>query len=253
MKSVFTVIITIVFLCIFSACEGDKMTLKHYVMEYVLDVSDDSSNALVVEDAFEEGMIRVMMRASVSNSIVSWKDTDDTKRSKYMSLARKNNDLGWDEKTLKYGETHLKATWFRFTANQVIGITVTAESNWDEQTPKGSSLDDKFIFISTSPDQFLKNGYKLDRNQIEEAIKNANPKVQSTLKFCASETLYTALPICDILSDIKFEDYQLMGVGQTWFALKSIDKLTKGAKINIQIKFGNGEIVNYKHICQENH
>lgn len=166
-------------------------------------------------------------------------------------MQKKHNDLAWNREVYPRDATELMAVWFRFTANQVIDITVTAESDWDAKTPKGSSLDDKFLFLTTSPDEYLKNGYQLDINKIEAIKETIDPRLRDVLDCYIDNTLQTSLPVYGVLSKIDFSNYQLLGAGKVWFAFMPIDKLTKGAEISIKITFDNGKVITYNHKCHQ--
>lgn len=237
-----------------SSCGGDspmkKKKLEHYVTTYALEVEKRSSDMRippVVQDINVNGLIRIMLHPTKT---VTWKTENDKEREEYLKYARKNNDLAWNKEVYPLDATELKAVWFRFTSNQVVDISITAESDWDIETPKGSSLDDRFLFLSGSPDEYLKNGYKLDISKVEAIKKTIDSRLNDVLEFYIDQTLQTSLPVYGVLSEINFLDYQLLGFGKLWFSLMPIDELTKGADISINIKFDNGKVVNYKHKCK---
>lgn len=246
MKGVYKIVILSVLLFLLCTDCGKYIILKHYVQIYVLELSDWDGSKRPYDVVEENNIIWVDMQPKRS---VSWNSNEHNKLI-YMKYARKNKDLSWNKEVEMYREADLKISNFIFTANQVENITVIAESDWDDNTPAGSSLDDKFIFISASPDSYIRNGYYIDRNKIDEALNKADPKIRKYIEYRISEGLYTMLPIYDTLSKVKFEDYRLLGFGRYWFMLYSPEPIPKGAKINIKISLDNGETVHYRYTCK---
>ena len=246
MKGVYKIVILSVLLFLLCTDCGKYIILKHYVSAYVLELSDwDGSRRVYDLNEFNNTIhVRMLPKRSVS-----WNSNEHNK-SIYMKYARQNKDLSWNKEVQMYSHAHLKSNNFIFTANHVDDITVIAESDWDDNTPAGSSLDDKFIFISASPDSYISNGYYLDRNKIDKAILLSPPKIRKTIAWYLEESLYTMFPIYDILSKVKFEDYRLLGFGRYWFMLYSPEPIPKGAKINIEISLDNGETVHYRYTCK---
>lgn len=244
------IILLLIAVLVLTSCSR-KRTLKHYVAAYALEVKENTgegfSSVVQQDDDDIDGIIRVIFNPT---KVVRWYNVSEAEYNEYLKYARQHNDLAWNKEVYSLDATDLKVAWFKFTANQVIDITVTAESDWDVETPKGSSLDDKFLFLSGSPDEFLKNGYKLDTSKIEAIKKTADPRLEDTLNFYIKETLQTSLPVYGVLSEINFSDYQLLGFGKLWFSLMPVDELTKGADISINIKFDNGKVITYNHKCK---
>ena len=243
MKRIYKILILGVLLLLFCVCCGKYIILKHYVSAYVLELSDwDGSRREYDLNEFNNTIhVRMLPKRSVS-----WNSNEHNK-SIYMKYARQNKDLSWNKEVQMYSHAHLKSKNFIFTANYVDDITVIAESDWDDNTPAGSSLDDKFIFISASPDSYIRNGYYIDRNKMDEALNKADPKIRETIAWYLEESLYTMFPVYDTLSKVKFEDYRLLGFVSYWFMLYCTEPIPKGAKINIKISLDNGETVHYRY------
>ena len=246
MKGVYKIVILSVLLFLLCTDCGKYIILKHYVSAYVLELSDwDGSRREYDLNEFNNTIhVRMLPKRSVS-----WNSNEHNK-SIYMKYARQNKDLSWNKEVQMYSLAHLRSDDFIFTANHVDDITVIAESDWGNNTPAGSSLDDKFIFISASPDSYISNGYYLDRNKIDKAILLSPPKIRKTISWYLEESSYTMFPIYDILSKVKFEDYRLLGFVSYWFMLYCTEPIPKGAKINIKISLDNGETVHYRYTCK---
>lgn len=85
-------------------------------------------------------------------------------------LSKGEDAVLFNELSQKYGDTsykeiveihHIPLPYRSSFSESIANITITSNVDIDEQHPAGSSLNDMFLFFSSSPDQYIKNGYQL--------------------------------------------------------------------------------------------
>ena len=88
-------------------------------------------------------------------NIYSWNDSNPVQREKFMALAEKHGDLTYERnKTRMPDPTESMAYAIDF-----LDIQIVSSSDWDENHPKGTSLNDLFTLTVRSHYHYIRNGY----------------------------------------------------------------------------------------------
>lgn len=160
---------------------------------------------------------------------------DSDKRALFDSIARSYGDM-WhphpSERRLLYTQV--------YNVDKVTNISVFALEDWSDRYPKGSCMDDNFKFISGSPDSYIRNGYHLDSETVDKA-KAGFEYWSWTALYDALSSSYVALPVCGRLSEIDFNQYDLLGY---YYYLGLLEPIEQSAhperQIAVEITYKDG-------------
>ena len=161
---------------------------------------------------------------------------DSDKRALFDSIARSYGDM-WhphpSERRLLYTQV--------YNVDKVTNISVFALEDWSDRYPKGSCMDDNFKFISGSPDSYIRNGYHLDSEIVDKA-KAGFEYWSWTALYDALSSSYVALPVCGKLSEIDFNQYDLLGY---YYYLGLLEPIEQSAhperQIAVEITYKDGK------------
>ncbi|MFC2270390.1 MAG: hypothetical protein ACFNJO_05420 [Porphyromonas endodontalis] len=124
--------------------------------------------------------------------------------------------------------------------DKVTNISVFALEDWSDRYPKGSCMDDNFKFISGSPDSYIRNGYHLDSEIVDKA-KAGFEYLSWTALYDALSSSYVALPVCGKLSEIDFNQYDLLGYDNYLGLLEPIEQSAHPERqIAVEITYKDG-------------
>ena len=127
-----------------------------------------------------------------------------------------------------------------YNVDKVTNISVFALEDWSDRYPKGSCMDDNFKFISGSPDSYIRNGYHLDSEIVDKA-KAGFEYWSWTALYDDLSSSYVALPVCGKLSEIDFNQYDLLGY---YYYLGLLEPIEQSAhperQIAVEITYKDG-------------
>ena len=160
---------------------------------------------------------------------------DSDKRALFDSISRSYGDM-WhphpSERRLLYTQV--------YNVDKVTNISVFALEDWSDRYPKGSCMDDNFKFISGSPDSYIRNGYHLDSEIVDKA-KAGFEYWSWTALYDDLSSSYVALPVCGKLSEIDFNQYDLLGY---YYYLGLLEPIEQSAhperQIAVEITYKDG-------------
>ena len=160
---------------------------------------------------------------------------DSDKRALFDSIARSYGDIWYphpSERRLLYTQV--------YNVDKVTNISVFALEDWSDRYPKGSCMDDNFKFISGSPDSYIRNGYHLDSEIVDKA-KAGFEYWSWTALYDDLSSSYVALPVCGRLSEIDFNQYDLLGY---YYYLGLLEPIEQSAhperQIAVEITYKDG-------------
>lgn len=160
---------------------------------------------------------------------------DSDKRALFDSIARSYGDIWYphpSERRLLYTQV--------YNVDKVTNISVFALEDWSDRYPKGSCMDDNFKFISGSPDSYIRNGYHLDSEIVDKA-KAGFEYWSWTALYDDLSLSYVALPVCGKLSEIDFNQYDLLGY---YYYLGLLEPIEQSAhperQIAVEITYKDG-------------
>lgn len=160
---------------------------------------------------------------------------DSDKRALFDSIARSYGDIWYphpSERRLLYTQV--------YNVDKVTNISVFALEDWSDRYPKGSCMDDNFKFISGSPDSYIRNGYHLDSEIVDKA-KAGFEYWSWTAFYDDLSSSYVALPVCGKLSEIDFNQYDLLGY---YYYLGLLEPIEQSAhperQIAVEITYKDG-------------
>ena len=160
---------------------------------------------------------------------------DSDKRALFDSIARSYGDMWYphpSERSLLYTQV--------YNVDKVTNISVFALEDWSDRYPKGSCMDDNFKFISGSPDSYIRNGYHLDSEIVDKA-KAGFEYWSWTALYDALSSSYVALPVCGKLSEIDFNQYDLLGYDDNLGLLEPIEQSAHPERqIAVEITYKDG-------------
>lgn len=163
---------------------------------------------------------------------------DSDKRALFDSIARSYGDIWYphlSERSLLYRQV--------YNVDKVTNISVFALEDWSDRYPKGSCMDDNFKFISGSPDSYIRNGYHLDSEIVDKAKAGFEylDYLSWTALYDALSSSYVALPVCGKLSEIDFNQYDLLGYGNNLGLLEPIEQSAHPERqIAVEITYKDG-------------
>ena len=101
-------------------------------------------------------------------------------------------------------------------------------------------MDDNFKFISGSPDSYIHNGYHLDSEIVDNAKAGFEYWTWTALYDDLSSS-YVALPVCGKLSEIDFNQYDLLGYDDNLGLLEPIEQSAHPERqIAVEITYKDG-------------
>ena len=160
---------------------------------------------------------------------------DSDKRALFDSIARSYGDIWYphpSERRLLYTQV--------YNVDKVTNISVFALEDWSDRYPKGSCMDDNFKFISGSPDSYIRNGYHLGSEIVDKA-KAGFEYWSWTALYDDLSSSYVALPVCGKLSEIDFNQYDLLGY---YYYLGLLEPIEQSAhperQIAVEITYKDG-------------
>lgn len=86
---------------------------------------------------------------------------------------------------------------------------ITCDKDVDEMHPAGSSLNDLFLFLTFSPDKYLKNGYKPLNIDQEKELEKVGRRFRNTVNAIFNSGTSSEL-VYGTLSEINFSHYKLV-------------------------------------------
>lgn len=163
---------------------------------------------------------------------------DSDKRALFDSIARSYGDI-WYPHPSKRGLLYTQV----YNVDKVTNISVFALEDWSDRYPKGSCMDDNFKFISGSPDSYIRNGYHLDSEIVDKAKAGFEylDYLSWTALYDDLSSSYVALPVCGKLSEIDFNQYDLLGYGNNLGLLEPIEQSAHPERqIAVEITYKDG-------------
>ncbi len=161
---------------------------------------------------------------------------DADKLAVFDSIARSYGDVGYSHLcTMRLLYTQV------YNVDKVTNISVFAIDDWSDRYPRGSCLDDNFIFISGSPDSYIRNGYRLDDTTVEKSIIGFEGYPWKEVLYDVLGSTYVSQPVCGKLSEIDFDQYTLLGFENSLGLLDPIELSSHQApEIAVEISYKDG-------------
>ncbi len=181
-------------------------------------------------EAFRETKEEAKKRAQIICS------DDADKLAVFDSIARSYGDIGYPHlcrMNLLYTQV--------YNVDKVTNISVFAIDDWNDRYPGGSCLDDNFIFISGSPDSYIRNGYRLDDATVKKSIIGFKGYPWKGALYDVLGSTYVSLPVCGKLSEIDFDQYTLLGFANNLGLLDPIELSPHSKRqIAVEITYEDG-------------
>lgn len=194
-------ILLLIGLCAYGCMDKCKTEiLEYYITDY--SVSRDIS---LFSNKNDKNLYEIRI---LGGEIVSYSSKGE-KLETFKELARKNGDTSYKEVIECANLSPMPVRCF-FSV-PISRINITCDKDVDEMHPAGSSLNDLFLFLTFSPDKYLKNGYKplnIDKEKESEKVdKRFRHTVNAIFNFGTSSEL-----VYGTLSEINFSHYKLLGI-----------------------------------------
>ena len=153
----------------------------------------------------------------------------------YDSLCYARNDIGYN-KTITYFPMPMEPDATELSINDIVSIDVVSDTDFSEQHPAGTSLNDIIRFAGTSINEFLQSNYIY---QYDWNNKPADFPAESRFRGYPYHS-----PINKLLSEIKSEDLLSLTSDGFWFLLfEKEPTLSKKHELTITVKFDNGKVI----------
>lgn len=181
----------------------DKV-LRHFITAYsttreisFLDVTSHYENLYII--SYESENNKFVSIESKGNDLEIFKE-----------LARKSGDIGYKE---VIHCANLKPLRHRsFSPVPITRIDITCDKDIDQNHQAGKSLNDLFVFLSFSPDKFIRSRYQPLSLKMEEDLKNVANPLQPTVKSIYKQDGNSLEMVYGTLSEIDFSQYDFLGV-----------------------------------------
>ena len=161
----------------------------------------------------------------------------------FEEVSRKNKDFEYNKvKVARDIEIVLSRLRF-FLIDKVIDVDVTSDVAWDAAHPVGSSLKDLFLFLSGSPDSYIRSGYRdIDKKALEEFNRKNHILVRFN-KVYLNDFRNTLLPFGGKLSEIEFNNYNLIKAGHhhLFLLFPAVPIPSPETKVTISMTLSNGK------------
>lgn len=180
----------------------------------------------------------IKLYGSSFNQHYTW-DAKGKAKEVYDSLCTQNNDVSYNTKMGYIVGTN----WGHAYAEDIVNIDVRSNSDFDEQHPVGTLLNDIITLISVSPKKFIDSGYQ----QTYGWQNNSNQSFQyeaTSNNFGNGEFSSNYHPIEKKLSDITSTDMILAGFDVYCYAFLLFDStptLSKTHELTVTVNMTNGK------------
>lgn len=207
-KNIFLFAFLLLFIGItFTGCVDrcEKEVFRYYITEYSV-----SHEITLFSDYSNQDNLYEIRFLWNNNGIVSHtskgKDLDAFKE-----LAQKNGDISYNEviECSNLGPLPVRC----YFSEPISQISITCDKDIDPQHPAGTPLNDLFLFLTFSPDKFLKNGYKPLNIDTEKELAKVDNRFYTTVKNNVFKDFGTSSEmVYGTLSEIDFSRYKFLGI-----------------------------------------
>lgn len=215
-------------------CRKESAFFEHFIYEF--EVRDYRISVMQGWGSDRSLLIRCASDRSFSRRVGARSQGAD--RALYEKLCIEIGDVAYNRKErLVYGSPETIG-WNTYFAAQIKDISIVSDVDWDIDHPAGSSLDNLFAFLSYTPDKYIRQGYKYDREDALEVINKAVQRfgVEAT-DFWRSSPLTVHFPVAGLLAEIDFSSFRLLGANMSPGELHPLVTPPSGAKVIVSITF----------------
>lgn len=165
-----------------------------------------STNMLSVGESKSPNLIKINI--DQENKYYTNVETEGGSRLLKDILNRNKDTFTYDLNSLSLVEFHLMDKRIAL-GNKLQNISITSDTDWSADYPAGSSLNNLFYFLSSSPDKYLSNKSIVnDPFDLEEYYKNNLEVFNEDLKrYLDPQSVF--IPIFGKVSDINFPQFNI--------------------------------------------
>ena len=235
MRNIRILFVFIISAFVISSC--NEKCYKHFVDVYIT-----SFDAITAELFYSDSNI---IPVSVDDKKPTTYITERKNRECFERLSSYNQDMSYNRIARANTVEFFMRPKRVFLSERIVDVDVTSDVAWDAVHPAGSSLKDLFIFFSSSPDSYIRSGYRdIDRKALNEFfMKNTNRTILYSGKCILEEFRDTFLPFSGKLSEIEFKNYHLINLGRNeLFELFPVAPIpAPETKVTVSMTLSNGK------------
>lgn len=207
MKKTIQLIIVLLILSIGFSLTGCMDRCKTEVLRYYITHYSVSRDITLHSDLNNKNLYEITISFS-GEEVVSY-SSQGKKLETFKELARKNGDTSYKEVIECANLSPMPVRCF--LPESVSGINITCDKDVD-QHPAGTSLNDLFLFLTFSPDKYIKNGYKPLNIDKEKELKRVDNRFKVVVSNFFNSSGASSEMVYGTLSEIDFSRYKLLGI-----------------------------------------
>ena len=233
-------------LIVLSSCDKKKC-YRHFVDAYITSFEGITAN----EGYSNSNIIPIRIDRKKYRTYIN----EDDASGLFERLSSYNQDMSYN----RIARTNTVEFFMRpkrvFLSEQIVDVDVTSDVAWDAVHPAGSSLKDLFIFFSSSPDSYIRSGYRdIDRKALNEFfMKNSNQTLLYYGKCTLEEFLDTFLPFGGKLSELNLKNYYLIRSGHyhLFLLFPAVPIPAPETKVTVSMTLSNGKTYTASKILKQ--
>ena len=245
MRNIRILFVFIISAFLLSSCIGKRY--KHYVYAYITSFGGIDT---IHNGYFSSKIIEIGIDYKKNYTYVKEDDASGI----FECLSERNYDMSYNG-TANLASESLRRIRRVFLSEQIVDVDVTSDVAWDAVHPAGSSLKDLFIFFSSSPDSYIRSGYRdIDRKALNEFfMKNSNQTLLYYGKCTLEEFLDTFLPFGGKLSELNLKNYNLIRSGHyhLFLLFPAVPIPAPETKVTVSMTLSNGKTYTTSKILKQ--
>lgn len=218
----------------FYSC-GDSYIAKNYVAGYIVSKECRVRN---------RGDIYSLSSTSRTTKMV-FGNSKGADLALFNEISKEVGDVGYNRTVEVNSLEDIKLSYNVYCSVPIASVEITSSVSIGTSYPAGSNLNDLFWCLSSSPDLYIKQRYKIDTNSVN-ALDSKLSEIDKRFEDIYLSTRNVqpeAVPFFKKLSDVNFKQYRLLGWGGNYFWFAPVDNtLAAGTPLTITIAFANGEV-----------
>ncbi len=223
-------------------CQEDRYELfRHFVYEYEVEDYEIELTDLSASNPKHAGWLEIHPLDRYESHrrrsrTISAGSRDAGDQARFLKLSERNGDLSYNVRYSTKLSFPREMALNVFYEQAVLGMRITSNVAWGEGYPAGSDLGELFGYVSVSADKFIRQGYKLDRGEVQADLEAVDPSIRSWIEEHTTRNGgYSVLNAP--LSEVRFAEHRLLGSALSLGYLRPLVTPPAGAQIKLHVTF----------------
>lgn len=156
-----------------------------------------------------------------------------------------------------------------YAYSQIVSVEICADTVLAGRIPAGTPLNDRFEFLSFSPDEYIRNGYRVDTSRISACRDTLPRELQKSFMIglpgvklrelqnhrdvvSPAGREMASVPVYGKLSEIDFAQYECLGLGSSYVgAFRPLMSMSRKEmeRLRVKVRYRDGSMRESKVEC----